>query len=172
MTIALTTWIAAGAIAAAVAAAGVQTVRLANEKADHETSKAGFADARAEAGRIHAKAETEQRAEFERRIKGKDDAITFSKNLSESFRMAAVRADAARGRLQLATDGYIAAAGEACRSAVVGAGGTATESPCRVLADLFRRADDRAGILADYAGKAAAAGLTCERSYDSLTRRE
>lgn len=43
MTIALTTWIAAGAIAAAVAAAGVQTVRLAGEKTDHAQTRENYA---------------------------------------------------------------------------------------------------------------------------------
>lgn len=38
-----------------------------------------------------------------------------------------------------------------------------------VLADVLGRADRRAGVLADYADAARAAGLKCERDYDALT---
>ncbi len=37
-----------------------------------------------------------------------------------------------------------------------------------LLADLFRRADERAGEMADEADKARARGLACEAAYDSI----
>ena len=53
--------------------------------------------------------------------------------------------------------------------------GTATSGPTTgdaldLLADLFSRADTRAGELAEFADAAHAAGLTCERSFDALSR--
>lgn len=50
-------------------------------------------------------------------------------------------------------------------------GGAAAEAAERVLADVQRRLDEAADGIAVYAGKAAAAGATCERLYDSLTVR-
>ncbi|MES2187247.1 MAG: DUF2514 family protein [Pseudomonadota bacterium] len=41
--------------------------------------------------------------------------------------------------------------------------------PIGVLADVLGRADARAGLLADYADRARAAGAQCERDYDALT---
>lgn len=40
-----------------------------------------------------------------------------------------------------------------------------------VLADLFRRADSRAGALAEYADRARSAGLICEQKYNALITR-
>ncbi|WP_412139149.1 DUF2514 family protein [Erwinia tracheiphila] len=39
-----------------------------------------------------------------------------------------------------------------------------------MLADLFRRADKRAGELAGEADEARARGLACEAAYDSISR--
>jgi hypothetical protein len=58
MPIPLTTWIAGGVAALAIAAAGVQTVRLAGEEQDFADARAEWADIRAEASRIRAKAES------------------------------------------------------------------------------------------------------------------
>ena len=49
------------------------------------------------------------------------------------------------------------------------ASGPAASDPIGVLADVLRRADERAGLLAEYADSARIAGLACERSYDALT---
>ncbi|MBF5006827.1 DUF2514 family protein [Diaphorobacter caeni] len=48
--------------------------------------------------------------------------------------------------------------------------GPATGDALDLLADMFTRADERAGELAEFADAAHAAGLTCERSYDALTK--
>lgn len=169
MTIALTTWIAAGAIAAAVATAGVQTVRLADEKADHATTKIQAADARAEASRMYAKAETEQREEYERRQKEKDHAIGQAKTKTSVAAAAAGRADRASSSLRKSTAALVAAARKACGSTDPGNGSATAPDPLGVLADVQRRLDERAGVLAKYADAARIAGEACERSYDSLT---
>jgi len=46
--------------------------------------------------------------------------------------------------------------------------GKAASNPGMVLADLFGRADARAGELAQYADRARVAGAACERAYDGV----
>ena len=48
--------------------------------------------------------------------------------------------------------------------------GPTTGDALDLFADLFSRADARAGELAEFADAAHAAGLTCERSFDALSR--
>lgn len=48
------------------------------------------------------------------------------------------------------------------------AGGEAADPAKLLLAELFRRADARAGELAAYADRARIAGETCERSFDAV----
>lgn len=169
MAISITTWIAAGVVAAAVAVAGVQTVRLADEKAAHADTKTQAANARAEASRMFAKAETEQREEYERREKEKSDAVEQAKKKIVVAAAARVRADRAYSELRDSTESLVARARQACQGADAGAGSADATDPIGVLADVQRRADERAGILATYADTLRISGEACERSYDSLT---
>jgi hypothetical protein len=75
---------------------------------------------------------------------------------------AAAGAAADRLRKQLA-------AFRAAHSAAAGSGPT-TADPIGLLADVFGRADARAGELAAYADAAREAGRLCEASYDALSR--
>ncbi|MCM1513266.1 MAG: DUF2514 domain-containing protein [Oxalobacter formigenes] len=59
-----------------------------------------------------------------------------------------------------------ALARSACPAAA-GSGQT-TRSAGILLAELFRRADERAGELAEYADRARIAGQACEQAYDAL----
>lgn len=169
MTIALSTWIAAGAITAAVAAAGVQTVRLAGEKADFAEARTAWANARTEAARLRTKAETEERNEETRRQLEKDNATKDALAKVTVANAAAVRADRAAVSLRESTDALVARARQACGGTNPGPGGTPAADPVGVLADVQRRADERAGVLAKYADAARIAGQACERSYESLT---
>lgn len=83
---------------------------------------------------------------------------------------ASAAAAAAGGRLH---DAAAAAArrSRACQGAAAAGGGAAASDPAGVLADVLRRADDRAGVLAAHADAARAAGLACERAYDALMAR-
>lgn len=74
--------------------------------------------------------------------------------------------DAAGRDLRVRLNAAVAAA-----RATTAPGGEAAGDPIGVLADVLSRADERAGILADYADRARIAGLACERSYDSLKPR-
>lgn len=81
----------------------------------------------------------------------------------------AARAAAAAGRLR---DDLAAFTAAACRSAgdtAAQCDGKTARASIGVLAELFRRADERAGVLAEYAGRARAAGIQCSREYDALT---
>lgn len=70
--------------------------------------------------------------------------------------------DAAGRDLRVRLNAAVAAA-----RAASAAGGEAAGDPIGVLADVLSRADERAGILADYADRARIAGLACERSYQA-----
>jgi hypothetical protein len=63
------------------------------------------------------------------------------------------------------------AAGAAAEDPESAAAGPPAAGPGLVLAELFGRADDRAGELAAFADQAHAAGLACQRAYESLSRR-
>lgn len=77
-------------------------------------------------------------------------------------------ADAARVAGRELRD-QLAAFVQRARDSAPGGSGETAGDPIGVLADVLRRADDRAGILAEYADRARIAGQLCERSYDSLT---
>ena len=79
----------------------------------------------------------------------------------------AARAAAARNRLQHELADYLTQH-RAAAQARTAAGQCAPDAgPADLLADLQRRADDRAGELAAVADSARARGAACERSYDN-----
>ncbi|WP_447763891.1 DUF2514 family protein [Pseudomonas reinekei] len=58
---------------------------------------------------------------------------------------------------------------EASVNSCTSASGKAATRAAMVLADVLKRADQRAGDLASVADQARARGVTCERSYDALS---
>ena len=119
-----------------------------------------------------AQRQAEARAEEQRR-QGEIDAI----RKQASQQLAGVKADAdralavSRGLHDRADKlaGQLAARERACGAGTTGRGETET-SGAVLLADLFRRADDRAGQLAKDADEARARGLACEAAYYSISR--
>lgn len=88
----------------------------------------------------------------------------------EEMASAADAADAYAGRLRDKAD-QLAAELErtsAAVSACTTAASKAAAENARMLADVFKRADERAGHLAGVADQAIERGLACERAYDSL----
>ena len=83
-------------------------------------------------------------------------------------RRDAVAARASADGLRADVARYRAAARSATNSGVAAAGPTASGA-LDLLSDLFGRADEAAGELAEFADSAHAAGLTCQRSYNALT---
>ena len=77
------------------------------------------------------------------------------------------RADVARNRLQRDLADYLTQHRAAAQARAAAGQCTPDPAPLDLLADLQRRADDRAGELAHIADDARVRGLACERAYDS-----
>lgn len=169
MPIPLTTWIAAGVAAVAIAAAGVQTVRLAGEKEGFADARAEWADTRAEASRIRAKAESVEREKENRFQQEKDNAILEAKAKLDRVAADLVRSNRAAAGLRNAAAAAAERARQTSQGTQAGAGSPPAEDPAGVLADVLGSIDARAGILAKIADDSRIAGQACERSYDSLT---
>lgn len=169
MAISVATWVTAGVGLALVAMLGVQTVRLSHEQAAHATTKLEFADARTEASRLQAKAETEQRNEFERRIGEKDALIQAAQSEAATARTALARSVRAGDSLRDERAAYIARAGQACSGAGAGPGGAPACPAVKLLDELFEQADSFAGDLAAAFEGSYIAGRACERQYQTLT---
>ena len=147
----------------------------------HQRYTAGYGDASAEwalrwkqrdadDATALAKRQAEAREEEQRR-QGEVDEI----RKQASQQLAGVKADADRARA--ASRGLHDRADKlarqlADRERACGAGSPgrseAETSGAVLLADLFRRADDRAGQLAKDADEARARGLACEAAYDAV----
>ena len=78
-----------------------------------------------------------------------------------------VRAVDARDRLQRDLADYLTQHRAAAQARAAAGQCTPDTGPADLLADLQRRADDRAGELAHIADTARVRGLACERAYDS-----
>ena len=170
---------AAGAVAGALLAGGLQQARVASAKAELAQVRADHAKLVADAAL--AKASAHARAlEIERELTAREQALqaTIDKQDQDARHAQAQHAADARAagaaadrlREQLATITRAASAG--ARVAAGDAASLASEraaaaDTARVLADVLQRADDRAGALADFADRANAAGLACERTYGS-----
>lgn len=88
--------------------------------------------------------------------------------------LARVRADeraAAERRVQHAAEEFAARNRCTAGSTGIAGAGQAGTDPLDLLAELFGRADDRAGELAAIADRARVAGLACEQAYGSLRDR-
>jgi hypothetical protein len=104
--------------------------------------------------------------ETTRRQRAAEEVIRVaSENLAAARRDAAGAARAAAGLRDHVAD--LEARAAACDPGSA-ASRQAAAAAAGMLADLQRRADERAGILAAYADEARIAGEACERAYDSL----
>jgi hypothetical protein len=76
----------------------------------------------------------------------------------------------ARIRLQLTADRLATriAASQSTSHSCTSAASSAASAAVMVLADVLKRADQRAGALAEFADQSHARGMTCEQSYSSL----
>ncbi len=182
MTINIIPWwayLTAGAVAGALLAGGVQQARVASAKAELAQVRADHAklvaDAALDKAAAHARA-----LDIERALTAKEQALqaTIDKQAEDARNAQAqhaadrAAADAAAGRLRerLATITRAASAGArvaADSNSSAARERAAADATARVLAELLASASDRAGALADFADRANAAGLACERAYGS-----
>jgi hypothetical protein len=160
------------AIYAAIAAATVAAVTWAVGTYNESLREEGRAEIRAAVAAERAQlAELSARETARRLERQQENANAFLQDRDRAAADAARARDAA-GQLRDHVDTLerIARGAGASDSAAL-ASRQAADTAARMLADLQRRADERAGLLAEYADRARLAGQLCERDYDALTVR-
>lgn len=150
-------------IAALLALLGVQSMRLNNAQtayADHLAEDALARAAESEEARWKEQADQTRFDEEAQRAREENQKLLAA---------YAALADAGdRVRDELAE--FKRRARAAPSGAPVGGSGKPGADALDLLADLYARADSEAGILAGYADALRAAGATCERASDAVTR--
>lgn len=163
------TYVAAGLALAGFSLAGVQTVRLANERAAHAATVAAAADGVADQYRETMRAVEAIRAEEARRralvvrevenARGREKQnaadLADARAAGQRLRDALARLDAT-GNTGTGTDPTTANGGDPTRAA----------SDLRALVQ--RRLDEAADTVAGFADQSRTRGLTCERLYNGL----
>ena len=145
----------------------VQTVRLANAQRDHARA-VGVFNAAAAAAERKAREQSETYRAKEQELRNAHDKIERETQAALAAATAgADRAVAAGQRLRRELADYLTAHRERATAAAA-ANQCAPDGPALdLLAELFRRADQRAGELAAIADTARARGNACERAYDA-----
>lgn len=162
-------WLVPLALAGAAAVAGLQTVRLANERAAHAETRSQWAHDAKRSAELFA-ADVEAARDEERRvIAAQRESLDVTITKLDQARADAAAASTAGDRLRA----QFAALAASCRAAVPASPAPAGSAPATpsagdLLADVQRRIDQAAGELAAHADAARAAGLGCERDYDAL----
>lgn len=165
-------WLAGGMALVLVVLVGsctVQTGRLHNFQralATEKTERKAEHDAAAAAA---IKASAEYRAREQQWASAQKEIVDATERKLTQARADAVIADAASGRLQQRVAALVAEARRAATNPGPAGASPPAGDPIQLLADLQRRADEAAGILARIADERGAAGAACERAYDALT---
>jgi len=139
-------------------------------RGERDTARAELAQERLDAARAKVKAVDDARIEEQRRAAAQTEIANAATKELEGARADAAAANDAAGRLRQRVAELVSAGRAAGNPAPTNAGQAAGD-PLDVLADVLGRADQRAGILAEYADAARVAGQACERAYDALTPR-
>lgn len=105
-------------------------------------------------------------AEYERQTKAQTEIVNEATQKAEQARIAAHTANASSVRLRQRIAALTSTHPPAATSSAP------TSDTIGVLADVLGRADQRAGELAEALDQARIAGQACEKSYDSLTRKD
>ena len=159
--------LAAGALALAGSAGwGARAVLadrdLAQLQGQRDADRASWSTASAEASEAARETERLRRRALEK-------AATDADAQNTRLLADAAAAAAAGRRLHDTAAAFAAGACPSPGSSTPAEASPATPTPAVVLAELFRRADERAGDLAAAADAARAAGAACEASFDALT---
>ena len=125
-------------------------------------------DARDEAAQ--ATNEAAERAKEQARQQAINKVVQNGQALIDTAAAAVTAANRESDRLRSAADGLASriAASQAGGNSCTAAASSAATRTVMVLADVLKRADQRAGDLATVADQARARGLTCEQAYDAL----
>lgn len=147
----------------------------------HQIDAAGYARAdrewqskwdaeTAKRAKEEAKAQLEARIEEQRRLQSIEEVKANAQKDIQQAADDAAAAVAESDRLRIAAERLAQRASQCTGDPGASGGGSATGKPGMVLADVLRRADERAGQLAAAYDRSRAAGLACERAYNALTK--
>lgn len=161
---------AAGLLVLLLGLLAVQTGRLQQAQTAIQAERAGRAEDKAAAAMAAASAVMAARAEEQRRHAALQETVDVAKNDAARARADARAADGRHDRLRDYAATLAAGCGAAAGDPAAAVGSAPAAGPGLVLAELFRRADERAGQLAEYADQARIAGQACERAYLALTK--
>lgn len=157
----------AAAVVAFLALAALQTHRLANAKL--ETAQVQRTLDTERNASIEAAFQQSQAFRKQERIYADNVARIDSEAQVQLASIATERDLAVHAAAGLRSDlaGYLAAHRRRAQEAFATGQRAPAEDPAGVLAKLLERIDERAGVLAEFADRASAAGRACERAYDS-----
>lgn len=162
-------WMAWAALAAAAAVlVGLQTMRLADERAAHSKTRAEHSAQMQQLERQALLQERAARLEEQRRTVEVQKAADEAQLQLEQARADAAAAGTAGQRLRDRIAQLTAACRPAASKAPTASTGPATDATADLLARVQQRLDDAADGIARYADEARAAGTACQRSYDAL----
>ena len=148
---------------------GVDTVRIASSNAQTALAHQQLSDERAAMAKAALAASEANRVEEGRRTAAQKEIVDEAQKFAARARADVVVADVAHGRLSDRANA-LARSCPAAGNPPAPAGSSAAAGPGILLADVLRRADERAGLLAAYADQSRAAGDACVSAYDSLTK--
>lgn len=159
-------------MAALLAVIGIQQVRIDRAHAEYAFLQAQIAEERAKAAEAARLAEQEAREEEQRREQRRQEIIDEAEGRTELAKAAASDAERAAASLRERLAAFTAAVRGATKDSQPAKRGEGKQGAdaLDVLADLFSRADDRAGELAIYADRLRIAGLACEQAFDGLRK--
>ncbi|MGJ7555921.1 DUF2514 family protein [Variovorax sp. RB3P1] len=160
-------WLLGLGLAAALATVGIERTRGASARTDAAKARQELAEYRgtmAESGRLAERAQRTQEQTWRARV---DGVIQDGQQQIAAARADADRAGGAARQLQQQLTAYRAAVRAASAAPPAAQGGAPATDPLDLLADLFGRADGRAGDLARIADERGTAGAICERHADA-----
>lgn len=161
----------ASALLVAVALAGVQTLRLANERTAHGATRTQYAEQRTDWERETREAVDAARTEEQRRTA----AVQKEANEADRLRLVAESNAAAAADAGQRMRGQLAALTARLRSATnnstapVAGPGVEGSDALDLLAGMLSRHSQELVDVGSYADRLRVAGQTCERAYDALT---
>ncbi|WP_019578302.1 DUF2514 family protein [Curvibacter lanceolatus] len=155
-------------VLALASTAAVQTWRLHGAQLEAAEARTQQATQQAEGERLaRVASETNRQLERQYREQVSEIETRAQADLAQS-RVAVDRARDAGQRLQRELAAYVERQRRACADSTSVGNGSAKLGNADLLAELFRRADARAGELAAIADEARIRGLACEASYDAV----
>lgn len=149
--------------------AGVQTLRLADERTAHQVTIARHAQVLQDLERKAREAVEAARAEEQRRAQALQEVIYEAEEKLARSRADAAAASDAGDRLRERITELTAVCRVGSGDPTASGAGASTNSTSNLLANVQRRLDEAAEGIARFADAANAAGVACQSSHESLT---